>query len=64
VLAAVSAAIAEEDANIDALSFDDRDSAYTTMDFVVEVRDRVHLARVMRRVRSLESVARINRKKG
>ncbi len=64
VLAAVSAAISEEDANIDALTFDDRDSEYTTMDFVVEVRDRVHLARILRRIRALESVVRINRKKG
>jgi GTP pyrophosphokinase/guanosine-3',5'-bis(diphosphate) 3'-pyrophosphohydrolase len=64
VLAAVSAAISAEEANIDALSFDDRDSEYTSMDFVVEVRDRVHLARILRRVRSHEAVVKINRKKG
>jgi RelA/SpoT family (p)ppGpp synthetase len=64
VLAAVSAAISAEEANIDALSFDDRDSEYTSMDFVVEVRDRVHLARIMRRVRSNDAVVKINRKKG
>jgi (p)ppGpp synthase/HD superfamily hydrolase len=34
------------------------------MDFVVEVRDRVHLARILRRVRSHEAVVKINRKKG
>jgi (p)ppGpp synthase/HD superfamily hydrolase len=64
VLASVAAAIAEQDANIDSVSFDDRDSQYTSMDFTIEVRDRVHLAQIMRRIRALESVVRINRKKG
>ena len=64
VLASVAAAISEQDANIDTVNFDDRDGQYTAMDFTLEVRDRVHLARIMRRVRALESVVRINRKKG
>lgn len=64
VLASVAAAIAEQEANIDTVSFDDRDGIYTTMDFVVEVRDRVHLARILRRIRAIESVVRLNRKKG
>ncbi|MGE5241920.1 MAG: RelA/SpoT family protein [Bacteroidota bacterium] len=64
VLASVAATIAEQDANIDTVNFDDRDGQYTAMDFTLEVRDRVHLARIMRRVRALESVVRINRKKG
>ncbi len=64
VLASVAAAISEEDANIDTVTFDDRDGQYTSMDFTVEVRDRVHLAHIMRRIRALESVVRINRKKG
>jgi GTP pyrophosphokinase/guanosine-3',5'-bis(diphosphate) 3'-pyrophosphohydrolase len=64
VLASVAAAIAEQEANIDSVSFDDRDSQYTSMDFTIEVRDRVHLAQIMRRIRALESVVRINRKKG
>jgi len=64
VLASVAAAIAEQEANIDTVSFDDRDGRYTSMDFTVEVRDRVHLARIMRRIRALDTVVRINRKKG
>ncbi len=64
VLASVAAAIAEQEANIDTVSFDDRDGRYTTMDFIIEVRDRAHLAKIMRQIRSLETVARINRKKG
>jgi (p)ppGpp synthase/HD superfamily hydrolase len=34
------------------------------MDFTLVVRDRVHLAQIMRRIRSLETVVRINRTKG
>jgi RelA/SpoT family (p)ppGpp synthetase len=64
VLASVAAAIAEQEANIDTVSFDDRDGRYTAMDFTVEVKDRAHLAAIMRRIRALESVVRINRKKG
>ncbi len=64
VLAAIAAAIAEQEANIDTVSFDDRDGQYTTMDFTLEVRGRGHLAQIMRRIRALESVVRINRKKG
>jgi guanosine-3',5'-bis(diphosphate) 3'-pyrophosphohydrolase len=64
VLASVAAAIAEQEANIDTVSFDDRDGRYTTMEFTVEVKDRVHLASIMRRIRALDMVVRINRKKG
>ena len=64
VLASVAATIAEQEANIDQVNFDDRDGRYTSMEFTIEVRDRQHLARIMRRIRSLEAVVRINRKRG
>jgi guanosine-3',5'-bis(diphosphate) 3'-pyrophosphohydrolase len=64
VLASIAAAIADMEANIDALSFDERDGEYQAMDFTVEVRDRAHLAHIMRRVRSQEDVIRLSRRKG
>ncbi len=64
VLAKVAAAIADQEANIDSVSFDDRDGRYTSMNFTIEVRDRVHFARIVRAIRALEPVARINRMKG
>lgn len=63
-LASVAAAISEQDANIDTVTFDDRDGQYTAMDFTVEVRDSAHLASIVRRIHAIESVVRINRKKG
>jgi (p)ppGpp synthase/HD superfamily hydrolase len=64
VLAMIAAAIAEMDANIDNVAMDERDELNATMDLTIEVRDRVHLARIMRRLRSQDSVIRLNRKKG
>jgi len=64
VLAQVAAVIAEFDANIDTVSIEERDVLNTAMDFTIEVRDRVHLANIMRRLRSLEAVIRLNRMKG
>lgn len=64
VLASVAAVISEQEANIDAVSSDDRDGQLMTMDFTVEVRNRVHLATIMRRLRGLESVVRVTRRKG
>lgn len=63
-LATVAAAIAEMGANIDNLQLEERDGKYSTLTIVIEVRDRVHLAKIMRRIRSLDIVARINRTKG
>ena len=64
VLAVVAAAIAEMDANIDSVSIEERDGQNAAMDFTLEVRDRVHLAKILRRIRSQESVVRINRRRG
>ena len=64
VLATVAAAISELDANIDTVTVEERDSHNAMLDFVLEVRDRVHLAQILRRIRAQEAVVRINRKRG
>ena len=65
VIGAVSGrAIADMEANIDTLSFDERDGEYRAMNFVIEVVDRVHLANIMRRVPSQDEVIRLSRRKG
>jgi len=60
----VAAVIAELDANIDTVNIEERDGLNSPIDFIVEVRDRVHLATILRRLRALEPVIRINRMKG
>lgn len=65
VLASVAAAIADMEANIDTLSFDDpHDGEYRAMNFTIEVRDRAHLAQIVRRIRLQDEVIRLSRRKG
>ncbi|MDP2878696.1 MAG: bifunctional (p)ppGpp synthetase/guanosine-3',5'-bis(diphosphate) 3'-pyrophosphohydrolase [Sulfuricella sp.] len=65
VLAKVAAAIADAGSNIDNVSMEEEDgSAYTTMNFTLQVENRIHLANVMRSLRKIEEVVRITRVKG
>jgi len=64
VLAKVAAAIAEHGSNIDNVSMDEDHSAYTGMQFTLQVTDRLHLARVMRGLRHIPEVIRIARMRG
>ena len=52
VLATVAAAIAEQDSNIENVEYQERDQQTSTLMFTIEVRNRKHLAAVMRRVRN------------
>jgi (p)ppGpp synthase/HD superfamily hydrolase len=63
-LATLAAAIADMDCNIANVQLHDKDGIHAVDDFTIEVRDRVHLARVMKRLRKLKSVRRITRKRG
>ncbi len=62
VLATVAAAVAATQANIDNISLDERDGLHTTINLTVSVTGRRHLARIMRRLRTIEQVLRIIRK--
>ena len=65
MLAKIAAGIADAGSNIDNVSMEDPDdSAYSGMHFTVQVRDRLHLADLMRRLRKIPDVVRINRVKG
>jgi guanosine-3',5'-bis(diphosphate) 3'-pyrophosphohydrolase len=48
VLAQVAAAVAECDSNIDSVEYRERDLQISVMEFGIEVRDRKHLADVIR----------------
>ncbi len=64
VLATVAATISELDSNIENVDIEERDGMNTSMSFLITVRDRTHLAQIMRRIRSLSMVMRINRRRG
>ncbi len=62
VLATVASAISDQEANILNVDIKDKDDRYTTLEFVIEVRDRQHLAHVMRRIRNIKHVSQISRR--
>jgi len=64
VLAKVAAAIANEGSDIDNVHMHDEAGAYTSLYFTVSVQNRLHLARLMRALRSLPEVIRLQRVKG
>jgi (p)ppGpp synthase/HD superfamily hydrolase len=61
VLATVAAAIAEADTNIEKVNTSNLDGVMTTINLTVNVRGRIHLARIMRRLRVLPEVLRLYR---
>ena len=65
MLAKIAAGIADAGSNIDHVSMEEPDgSAYTNMHFTVQVENRIHLADLMRRLRKIPDMIRINRVKG
>ena len=61
VLATVAAALAETGTNIENVEYIERDFTTSTLMFTIEVQNRIHLARVMRRVRHSTVVNAIHR---
>lgn len=62
VLANLAATIADMSSNIEYVNLTEKDGRISTIEFVVAVKDRIHLARIMKRLRSKPVVNRIWRK--
>ena len=62
-LATLANAIANADSNIENIHIDQRDGRYSWISLTVAVHGRVHLARVIRRIRLIKSVVKVARKK-
>jgi len=61
VLAEVAAVIADSQSNIEEVAVVNRHQDTTSMTFLLQVKDRVHLARIMRNVRKMANVNRVSR---
>jgi RelA/SpoT family (p)ppGpp synthetase len=61
VLATIASIIAEMDSNIENVSMDERDGKTSVLHFLIAVRDRAHLAAIIRRLRRIKLVMRIQR---
>jgi (p)ppGpp synthase/HD superfamily hydrolase len=60
----VASAIAENDSNIYHVDLHDGSESLRLMDFIIDVKDRVHLAQIMKQIKRLPTVAKVVRKKG
>jgi GTP diphosphokinase / guanosine-3',5'-bis(diphosphate) 3'-diphosphatase len=61
VLAAVAAAIAGADSSIDHVSIEEHDSDTSVLTFELKVRDRKHLARIVRVIHRMPDIVRVTR---
>ena len=60
-IAALASRMTEADATIENISVDEKDAFTSVVDVVLTVRDRIHLADILRRARGLKHVRRIHR---
>lgn len=63
VLAMLASAISDSNANIINVHVDERDGRHNTLTFIVTVRNRQHLAKVMQKLRTISEVTQISRGK-
>ncbi len=61
VLARTATVLSEEGANIQNVEIEDRDGINMSIVYLIEVKDRIHLASIMRRLRKVPNVLRIAR---
>ena len=61
LIALLASTISEADANIDKINVDERDGRISVIQLGISVTDRVHLARIIRKLRALPGVSRITR---
>jgi guanosine-3',5'-bis(diphosphate) 3'-pyrophosphohydrolase len=61
LIALLASSVNAADGNIEKISMDERDGRISVVQLVVSVHDRVHLARVIRKLRTLTGVIRITR---
>ncbi len=63
IIATIANAVTGSEANIERMTTTDKDAQFSTVNLTLAVRNRIHLARVMKRLRILKSVTRVTRVK-
>lgn len=63
VLATIANALSDCEANIDNVNVEDKHSQYTVLLFLLRIKSRRHLARILRRLRAIHVVTRVQRVK-
>ncbi|MDY6982801.1 MAG: ACT domain-containing protein, partial [Pseudomonadota bacterium] len=63
IIATIANAVTSSEANIEKMTTTDKDAQFSTVNLTLAVRNRIHLARVMKRLRIVKSVTRVTRVK-
>ena len=63
IIATLATAITGAEANIEKISTVERDAHFSIVNLLINVKNRVHLARVMRKIRIIKAVTRVTRAK-
>jgi (p)ppGpp synthase/HD superfamily hydrolase len=63
MIAVIATRINSMGVNIEKISTEDKDYQFTFVDLELMVKNRVHLARIMKRLRAIDSVRRVARVK-
>ncbi|MDT0500890.1 MULTISPECIES: bifunctional (p)ppGpp synthetase/guanosine-3',5'-bis(diphosphate) 3'-pyrophosphohydrolase [unclassified Halomonas] len=61
LVAELAGVVTDADANVERIGIEERDARLATLNLTLAVRDRVHLARIIKRLRNLSHVERISR---
>ena len=61
--AEIARQVTEMDANIEAINIQEKGAHHGVMHLALQVHNRIHLANIMRRIRTLSFVIRVNRSK-
>ena len=61
LIATLASSVAAADGNIEKIGMDERDGRISVVQLLVSVHDRAHLARVIKKLRTLKGVIRITR---
>ena len=61
IIATLANAITSAEANIEKIGTSDRDAQFSIVNLILTVRNRIHLARVMKKVRMMKSVSKVGR---
>ncbi|MFT5113100.1 MAG: guanosine-3',5'-bis(diphosphate) 3'-pyrophosphohydrolase [Parasphingorhabdus sp.] len=65
VLATLAATIAEQNSNINSVAVEAKDGRQSSINFTISVKDRIHLAQILRELRNQEkSIIKVSRRKG
>ena len=62
MIAVIASTVTEANANIERISMLEKDAHLGIVTMVISVKDRVHLARVIRRLRNIKGINRISRR--